>query len=463
MNRSRTTTTATTANTSPRRSRSPNQEGEVFSDDHIAPTPPVQYQSGPNSTYNSRPASTMGSSGYNHATAAPYFRSRRVQKGEIEKPWLTKKDPKEKWVTIIPIIGLFLGLCVAGFLVWDGLQTVVNNSYKLILDEDFSGGLDPKVWTKEREVGGFGNGQFEETTTTEENAFVKGGQLWIQPTLQNPDLINKNNVLNLTKQGACSSDVVMNCVSSTNVTNGTIRNPVKSARLNTKKGAAIKYGRVEVKAKLPTGDWLWPAIWMMPVDSKYGPWPLSGEIDILESRGNNYSYAQGGNNIATSALHWGPNAANDGWWKTNVKRNSLHSTYSDDFHTFGLEWSEKYLFTYIDTRLLQVLYTKFDSPLWDRGNFPLSDSNGTRLVDPWKQTGRLNTPFDTEFYLILNVAVGGTNGWFEDGMSGKPWVDTSPTAAKDFWDARNQWSPTWKDRGQMIIDSVKIWQQTNKN
>lgn len=297
------------------------------------------------------------------------------------------------------------------------------------------------------------------TTTTDENVFVRDGQLYIKPTLQDPALIESNNVIDLLADGSCSSTLWSNCITGTNVTNGTIVNPVKSGRINTKAGVTLQYGRVEVTAKLPAGDWMWPAIWMLPVDSKYGPWPRSGEIDIMESRGNNYTYQQGGNNIVSSALHWGPNSANDAWWRNNVKRKALHTTYSSGFHTFGLEWSEKYIFTYIDTRLLQVMYTQFDKPLWKLGQFPLSDSNGTRLQDPWSFTGRENTPFDQEFYLILNVAVGGTNGWFKDGESNKPWVDSSKTARKDFWEAREQWEPTWEKDGQMIVKSVKIWQQ----
>lgn len=277
--------------------------------------------------------------------------------------------------------------------------------------------------------------------------------------MQDEKLILTNSTLDLQKQGICSSDVWFNCHAVTNTTNGTIINPVKSGRINTKKGATIKYGRVEVTATLPDGDWLWPAIWMLPVKDTYGAWPKSGEIDIVESRGNNYTYGQGGNNIISSALHWGPNSANDGWYRTNVKRNALHTTFHKKSHTFGLEWSEKYLFTYIDTRLLQVLYTNFDQSLWDRGHFPLSDSNGTRLVDPWGQTGNFATPFDQEFYLILNVAVGGTNGWFKDGAAGKPWVDHSPSAKLDFWNARDRWQPTWEKGGEMVVSSVKIWQE----
>jgi beta-glucanase (GH16 family) len=289
--------------------------------------------------------------------------------------------------------------------------------------------------------------------------------LIIKPTLQDESLIAGNALINLTRDGTCSSGELYNCVALTNTTTGEIIPPVKSGRINTRRGATIKYGRVEVTATLPKGDWLWPAIWMLPVNASYGAWPASGEIDIAESRGNNYSHPQGGNNIVSSALHWGPDPANDAWWRTNVKRTALHTTYAASEHVFGLEWSQKYLFTYVNSRLLQVLYTPFDTPLWDRGNFPLTDANGTRLADPWSQTTRMATPFDEQFYLIINVAVGGTNGWFQDGVQGKPWVDGSPNAKKDFWNARDQWYPTWtaNDGGRMVISKVEMWQQCDGN
>ncbi|QIX00326.1 hypothetical protein AMS68_005843 [Peltaster fructicola] len=392
-----------------------------------------------------------------------YFHSRRIKKGEIEQPWLKRKDPREKWVTIIPIIGFLVGLAISIFLVWQGLQSLSHHVYCQVLDEDFSHGLDSNIWMKEVEVGGFGNGQFEQTTNTDENAFIQDGWLYIRPTLQDSQLMQTNNTINLTQQGICTSTTWTDCVATTNTTNGTVVNPVKSARINTRPGAKIQYGRVEVVAQLPAGDWLWPAIWMLPLNASYGPWPASGEIDIMESRGNNYTYSQGGNNIVSSTLHWGPDAANDAWWQNNVKREALHTTWSSGFHTYGLEWSEKYVFSYIDTRLLQVLYTQFDMPFWQRGHFPVSSVNGTRFVDPWSQTGRYSTPFDQDFYLIINVAVGGTNGWFQDGISGKPWVDASASAKRDFWNAREQWYPTWADNGQMIIKSVKMWQQQGYN
>ena len=280
-------------------------------------------------------------------------------------------------------------------------------------------------------------------------------------------MIDQDYVLNLTEAGTCSSTELDACVAITNTTTHEIIPPVKSGRINTKKGAQIKFGRVEVTATLPAGDWLWPAIWMLPVNDTYGPWPLSGEIDIMESRGNNYTYEQGGNNIMSSALHWGPDPANDAWWRTNVKRAALHTTYAATSHKYGLEWSQKYLFTYINSNLLQVLYTNFDQPLWQRAGFPAYDSNGTKLTDVWAQPpgGHDSTPFDQKFYLILNVAVGGTNGWFQDGKSGKPWSDNSLTAKYDFWNARNEWYPTWTapGAGQMEITRVDMWQQCDGN
>lgn len=393
-----------------------------------------------------------------------YFHSRRVRKGEVEKPWTKQADPKEKWVTILPIIGIIIGLGISGFLVWDGMRSVVKHKYCPVLEEDWSHGLNSKVWLKEVQVNGFGNGEFEQTTPGDQNVYIENGHLIIKATPQDDALMQKDSKIDLLKDGTCTSTLPADCIAYTNITSGnsSIVPPVLSGRINTSPGATIKYGRVEVTAKLPAGDWLWPAIWMMPLDSKYGPWPASGEIDIMESRGNNYTYPQGGNNIMSSAIHWGPNPANDGWWRTNVKRQALHTTYSSGFNTFGIEWSQKYLFTYVNSRLLQVLYVNFDVPLWTRGNFPNQDSNGTRIENVWSGTGRPQTPFDQPFFLILNLAVGGTNGWFEDNVNGKPWLDASPNARKDFWQAKDRWLPTWT-QPQMEVSKVVMWQQCDGN
>ena len=133
------------------------------------------------------------------------------------------------------------------------------------------------------------------TTDSPTNSFVKDGKLYILPTLTS-DLIGRDAILNgyTYNLTGCTNEDWKACGVVSNSTTGTVINPVQSARLTTRKSHNIQFGRVEVKAKIPRGydfvcipvhsplidtpdrDWLWPAIWMLPVDSAYGPWPMSG-------------------------------------------------------------------------------------------------------------------------------------------------------------------------------------------
>jgi hypothetical protein len=130
----------------------------LHKDDTVAPVPASSAATNPFSTpYVSRPGSAQGStSGFHAPNQSPYFRSRRVKKGTVERPWLEKKDPKEKWVTIIPLLGIFTGLVITALLIWDGLRSVVNHHYCSVLKEEWKDGFDPRIWTKEVELGGFG-------------------------------------------------------------------------------------------------------------------------------------------------------------------------------------------------------------------------------------------------------------------------------------------------------------------
>lgn len=140
--------------TTPMRPGTPESRSNPFGDD-ISPAPG---RGNPfSSPFNSRPASSFGSSSAVRGLPQRYFHSRRVRKGEVEQPWRAKVDPKEKWVTIIPLIGLLLGFGIAGFLVYDGISSVVHHKYCPVFSDDFSSGsLNPAIWTKEAEVGGFG-------------------------------------------------------------------------------------------------------------------------------------------------------------------------------------------------------------------------------------------------------------------------------------------------------------------
>lgn len=257
------------------------------------------------------------------------------------------------------------------------------------------------------------------------------------------DQIFDGYTLNLTEaggDGTCTGANNIACSIASNGSLGTIIPPVRSARLNTKGKKSIKYGKVEIVAKMPKGDWLWPAIWMMPENDEYGGWPASGEIDIAEGRGNAPSYEYGGRDTYVSTLHWGPTTSTNAFWRTTRGRKLRRTDFSKGYHKFGIEWSEKYLFTYLDSRLQQVLYFNFDDSktMWERGEFATATENSSLIADPWTKTGRKNTPFDQDFYLILNVAVGSRNGWFFDGIGEKPWTDASPEAATQFYKGETQ-------------------------
>jgi Glycosyl hydrolases family 16 len=232
----------------------------------------------------------------------------RLNKTGVEKPWVKEKDRREKWVTIIPLIGMAIGVGVASYLAYSGWASVETHTYCLVYEDNFSE-FNQQVWNHEVQTGGYGTGEFEWTTQDPANSFVTNNTLFIMPTLTDQflteDQVNNGYTLNLTQQGSCTSMDVNNCVVVSNSSAQTVINPVRSARLSTKGSKSIKYGKVEVVAKLPVGDWLWPAIWMMPVNDTYGVWPQSGEIDIMESRGNNLNYPQGGDDTFSSTLHWG--------------------------------------------------------------------------------------------------------------------------------------------------------------
>ena len=245
-----------------------------------------------------------------HVVSTRYTRQfkSRLATGGVEKSWLHEKDHREKWVTILPLIGILLGCGLAAYLGYSGWASVETHKFCLVYQDNFDN-FNSDVWQHEVQVGGFGTGEFEWTTDDPANSYVVNNTLVIMPTLTDTFLteaqVNNGYTLNLTTQGTCTSPDWHQCVAISNSTAQTVINPVRSARLTTKGKVSIKYGKVEVVAKLPLGDWLWPAIWMMPVNDTYGPWPESGEIDIMESRGNAINYPLGGIDTYSSTLHWG--------------------------------------------------------------------------------------------------------------------------------------------------------------
>ena len=151
-----------------------------------------------------------------------------------------------------------------------------------------------------------------------------------------------------------------------------------SARLISKGKGDFLYGKFEVSAKLPTGVGTWPAIWMLPTDWKYGTWPISGEIDIMEHVG----YDQ-------DVIHGSVHTDRFNHTKKTQKSGTKHiEGASEEFHKYSVEW------------------------LPDKINFFIDDEHYFTF-EPGKILGcpsYKEWPFDKEFHFLLNIAIGGNWG-----------------------------------------------------
>lgn len=114
---------------------------------------------------------------------------------------------------------------------------------------------------------------------------------------------------------------------------------------------------------------------MLPTHEEYGNWPASGEIDIVESRGNDVSCEAGGVDSFGSTLHWGPGWPMDGMDKAHAVYKHPSGTLNDDFHTYELEWTEEHIITRIDDT--EVLNFPFDEDMFTKGGWDKSINN------PW--------------------------------------------------------------------------------
>ncbi|KAF8347469.1 glycoside hydrolase family 16 protein [Amanita rubescens] len=388
-----------------------------------------------------------------------------------DKPWLSKKEPRATLSYFITIICMLLGLGGAAVLCWQGFTSVQKldpNRLCLVLDENFDGtSLDNSVWSYDVELGGFGNGEFQMTTNSPNNLFLQDSELYIYPTLTSDTVPNVLNGGNYTLSGCTTSNRTA-CTVTSSAAAGTVINPVMSARISTRGKKNITYGKIEFRAKFPTGqvsrDWLWPAVWMLPEKNIYGSWPSSGEIDIIEARGNGPSYPAQGSNFVRSSLNYGPlpTILNQiyGWY--SLKR----SSFDQGFHVYGFEWDQDFMRFYTDSRLNAMLNIRISgkgNSFWQRGGFPETAQNGSAKAvvnDPWENRGP-SAPFDQAFYLIIDLAAGGTSGWFPDNVGGKPWYDGSLTAMREFAQAQNVWAATWptsQNKRSFRIDYVKMWQ-----
>ena len=245
-------------------------------------------------------------------------------------------------------------------------QTQPPADRKLVFSEEFDGdAVDLRKWSYDRgnwkldKDGNYitnGWGNNEQQFYTENNASVKDGVLTIAA---------RHESYTDEKQGSYE---------------------YTSAKLTTAQKFSVTGGRIEVRARCDAGKSLWPAIWMLPEDEMYGGWAASGEIDIMEGWGSTPEKICG-------TIHFG------GKWPDNqyltADYNFPAGTSAADWHVYAVEWKRNCIQWFVDGQLYSTQTEWF--------------------ADGYERPA----PFDQDFYLILNLAVGGQFDGI-DGIYGDP-------------------------------------------
>lgn len=251
-----------------------------------------------------------------------------------------------------PVLSAFMFIMLAALLTSCNGQPVTNEraiynnpsndttggTYKLVWSDEFNEKtVNNAVWTFESGTGGngWGNNELEYYTGRPVNVKTEGGNLVI--TARKEDYENRH---------------------------------YTSARIKTKNHGDWLYGKFVARMKLPKGEGMWPAFWLMPTESAYGGWPHSGEIDIMEMIGAEPSTVYG-------TAHYGTQTHHQHGCHTSIGQGTL----SDGFHTYSVEWSPDNIRWFFD------------------GKQYCQVSKSSIAPEHW--------PFDQNFYIILNLAVGG--------------------------------------------------------
>ncbi|XP_076629597.1 beta-1,3-glucan-binding protein 2 isoform X1 [Colletes latitarsis] len=244
----------------------------------------------------------------------------------------------------------------------------------------------------------------------------------------------------------CTSNFPSEC--SRNAAAFNILPPVISARFTTKNSFHFRYGKIEIRAKFPEGDWLYPEMWLEPKYDNYGTGYSSGRVILGLARGNDNLIDSTNRTIFDSrkldfGFRFGTTTNVDDYMVSKLKENGPRWT--KDFHVYTTIWNS------------------------DGFQFMVDDEEVGKLnpgTNGWLNNTTFNkmAPFDQEFYITIGLGVGGIRVFPDNTISSgnaKSWKNVGAKAMLKFWNAKDQWLPTWRrGNGRMTafeIDYIRVW------
>jgi len=337
------------------------------------------------------------------------------------------------------------------------------SSEKLVWSEEFDN-LDESVWL--HEVTTFPQEEFQYFRNNRDNSWVQNGVLHVTLTstadTYGEDFL-EHGELDLFEEDPehpCNIgwSVDKNCYSKSGED---IVKPLQTAKLRSDPGFSFKYGRVEVKAKLPLLPWVRPAFWLMPEGpGAYGGWPSSGEIDMMESsgmKGYHCGATSRGVDTVQTNLHFGP--SRDQHWSDGKTYKNSSNNFADSWHLWGMDWKEDYIAFTFDG----VESYRLTAPGPPGGLFDMAGFNGENI---YREGGPL-APWDQPFYFIISMRLAlnwvPCRGWdagawpFYDYCDPPaPWAQNSRQKRREFWAARDDWEQMMKQ--PYMIDYIRVYQ-----
>ncbi|KAI4470287.1 glycosyl hydrolase-related [Holotrichia oblita] len=217
--------------------------------------------------------------------------------------------------------------------------------------------------------------------------------------------------------------------------------PVLSGRINTKPSFSFLYGRVDIRAKLPEGDWIYPELFLTPKKFEYGSLEYSsGEIRI--------AFVPGNANLDKELQAGIMLGSSDEAREFGLRKVKNEISWNKDFHIFSVIWKPDSIQFLADGKPYANIYPP-------PGGFAnIGAKYNPDAATKWK-TGDVIAPFDKEMVITVGVGVGGHS--FLDSTPGKPYTNVEPKAQIKFYKAKDTWLPTWSQNSELIVDYIKVY------